>query len=222
MRLFLGLVFVLVFCSARAQNTTLSKPVLLLTLNPISLIDPYGPTALRIGLDRSLSPSFTIGVELCGFYNWYPASIDPDKLQGVALRLSAITWFERQSANDVVGFELGVSYKRTAGMVSDTIRLDGVPPYNLEYHLDRKVFITRLCVVHRKNLAKRYWMESYFGLGVRFKNATSAGITEEELDERSSGSDPDDRGLIAPNEHAVGSFVQPDLVFGLRLGLGLK
>lgn len=221
MRLVIALLVALVFSKSHAQDTTLSQPELLLTINPISLIDPFGPTALRIGLDRSLSPNFTIGLELCGFYNYYPESIDPDKLQGAACRLSAISWFDRRS-DEVIGLEVAVSYKQTAGMVSDTIRLDGIPPYYLEYHLDRKVFITRLCVVRRKNLAKRYWMESYFGLGVRFKNATSAGITQEELDERSSGSDPDDPGLIAPKEHAVGRFVQPDLVLGLRLGLGLK
>lgn len=221
MRLIIALLFAFVFNEAHAQDTTLSRPQLLLTINPISLIDPFGPTALRIGLDRALSPNFTIGLELCGFYNYYPESIDPDKLQGAACRLSAIRWLDRRS-DEVIGLEVGVSYKQTAGMVSDTIRIDGLPPYDLPYHLDRKVLIARLCFVHRTNRAKRYWMEYYYGLGVRFKNATCAGISPEELDARSSGSDPNDPGLITPYEHACGRFVQPDLVLGLRLGLGLK
>jgi hypothetical protein len=221
MRLIIALLFTFVFTGANAQETKLCQPDLLLTINPISLIDPFGPTALRIGLDRSLLPNFTIGLELCGFYNYYPESFDPDKLQGAAWRLSAIRWYTRRP-DEVVGFEVGVSYKQTGGMVSDTIRLDGIPPYDLAYHLDRRIFITRLSFVHRSNWAKRYWLEYYYGIGVRFKDATCTGISPEELDARSSGSDPNDPGLILPYKHACGKIVQPDLVLGLRIGLGLK
>ena len=204
---------------AVAQGDTLWAPKRMLTINPIALIDPFGPSSLRVGTEMLVSPHITFALEASGFYQYIPVMAAPQEhFQGAGARLSTYFWL-RRSPRYAKALSLDLGYKFTTGLAVDSIKLDGVAPYRLDYGLEREVFTVRLCMVEQRYWWKRLWSELYYGVGVRFKNATSSGITEEELDARDFSYGTDNDNYIVPAMHGVGEFVQPDFVIGLRIGL---
>lgn len=218
-RLLLLLLGIALYCPSRAQVDTLWRPGRMLTINTIALVDPFGPSSLRIGYEQRLSSHFSMAVEASGYYQYLPfTTYKEEHLQGVGGRFSTILWLRRSSAY-ANGISLDLLYKRTAGTVVDSIKIDGVEPYRLAYGLDREVAIVRVCKVEQWHWTRRIWVELYFGLGARFKHSSSSGITQEEVEARDFSAGEDNDNVIVPAMHDVGSIVQPDIVFGIRLAL---
>ena len=200
-----------------AQVDTVWAPKRLFTINPISLIDAFGPASVRLGVEQQLSTDFSVAVEASAFKQYLFTGVGED-LQGAGLRLSTLFWLRRMPRY-AKALSLDMVYKHTAGEARDTIKLDGVEPYRHSYQLDRRAMLVRLCFVEQRYWGKSWWTELYYGAGIRFKRAMATGITDAELDARDFSAGTDNDNYLIPFMHEVGAFIHPDLVIGVRFGL---
>jgi hypothetical protein len=140
----LGLFAMMAFSPVRAQDTAAFAPDLLLTLNPVSLVDVFGPPSLRIGLSKALSPRLTLEAEVAGYYAYLDEGHAGSRISGAGCRFSTIHWIDRPTGQHAMGIALDMGYKHTSGSVSDSIKLDGVAPYLHNYHIDRSALLVRI------------------------------------------------------------------------------
>jgi hypothetical protein len=206
--------------AAFAGTDTLDTPKVLWTINPVSLIDVFGPPSLRVGREWLVSTDLSLATEVSGYYDPLRDRKRPQEhFQGVGARFSTIFWLPRSVLHGNRSISLDLGFKYTAGTAVDSVKLSGIAPYRLGYGIERRVVSVRVCMVHLKHWTHRLWTEFYYGVGVRYKSATSSGITQEELGARDHSSGPDNDNYIVPAMHGVGQFIQPDLVIGVRIGL---
>lgn len=220
---------VLILCGLGVGGTVLSQvdtlgaldtPKGLWTINPIALVDPFGPSSLRVGREWLLSTDLSMAAEVSGYYQYIPdRHRSQEHFQGAGVRVSSIFWLRRSVVRGNLSLSLDLGFKYTSGTAVDSVKLNGLAPYRRSYGLDRRVLTLRLCMVHLQHWTKRYWTEFYYGIGVRVKNATSDGITAEELDARDFSAGSDNDNYIVPAMHAVGELIRPEPVIGLRIGI---
>ncbi|MBK6775285.1 MAG: hypothetical protein IPG74_05345 [Flavobacteriales bacterium] len=200
--------------SLRAQDTAGVFPVRTIHVNPLSLISPYEPS-LRIGYEQFITPRASILIEAGG----YPSFNVEGWMDGILGRVEVCYWYRTNKNGKWSGVSLGIAYKAMHGTFQDSIAIGNMPPYMRSYEVEKDVLLVRLLRVDRVVAVRRWRLESYYGIGVRIRNAVAYGITEEELEHRRySDCDECDTPEVV---RSIGRQVLPGLVAGFRVGLDL-
>lgn len=207
---------------AQGQDTLISDRSV--RINPIALIDPFGPSSVQLGLDQELSPRISIALEGGYFFQYLTGLSDApaSSFNGYNVRAQLTRWSKKPCCGEKKGIAIDVMYKFTEGTCRDSIKPDSLPSYSKDYHLTREVFSIRVFGVNRYQWNKRIYGEFRYGLGIRFKNGTATGITAVELDEIDNRDENGDSSDIPEAQHSVGAYWVLDFALGLRVGYYLR
>jgi hypothetical protein len=200
------------FCFLQGQSMRpVSGPKVAFMVAPLALFDPYSGASVRLGSEARISGRWSAYGEAGWFLPRFSVYEDS---KGGSVRAEAkryFSWEERgkrgqRRMNAYLG--LGYFYKSQDFFTQDSIASGAV-----RYPIQKQVhaFSFKLGALHE---TKRLVLDSYVGLGLRYKNAV-VGLTETEQEERQLFNEV--QALYFSFSEARGFW--PNCELGIRLGV---
>lgn len=182
---------------------------------PLQFFDLYNGGSFSIAAESFPLSRFSVSPEF-GFYTGQ---------SGYALRENygirgalELRYYYRQSEKSDGYIGLRYMHRKHHFMATDTIGFPGEPIYLLSSPVSKEVNAVDFVWGSREYFGeKNGFAEFFFGIGIRAVDVTYSDISQAELDNRLFG-----ESIVLPMIHSSGYSVMPDLVFGIRLGFGVK
>lgn len=195
---------------AGPQNTVVEYARLAVKTDLLPLIDVYNGGNVRVGLEYRFNETHGVSAEVGGLY--YPLGNGMKNLKGFVGK-GEYRYYYSKGADYYISAEYHI--KKQSLDYGDTIKIEGLAPYWKEYSLSK--------LNHNANLKWGYQategrlvFDLYTGLGVRWKNTTCTGITEQELSNREHFD-----SMSLPETFKCGRGTYLTITFGFRVGLRL-
>ncbi|MFK7907609.1 MAG: hypothetical protein AB8B69_20900, partial [Chitinophagales bacterium] len=100
----------------------------------------------------------------------------------------------------------------------DSIAIAGMPVYGQEDNYQKKVTTFNMMYgIQKIKVNSRFLVNGYIGLGIKIKNATAIGLTQEEAENRDYGD-----SQVLPLLNKIGNHLFPNLLLGVKIGYALS
>ena len=180
----------------------------------MSLVDFTNGGSVALIAESFPTRKISVSMELGTYYSL--AGYGMKKLHGWRSGFEMRYYFNENKTWDYF-FGVRYFYKKIGFDVTDSVKLDSIP--YAKTHLDHKEVNVIDLIFGTRNFSpgKKFEHEFYFGIGIRFKNTTTFGLTPDEVDNRVYGN-----SLFLPLIMQSGNSVHLDLLFGIKIGIGVK
>ncbi|MBI3511962.1 MAG: hypothetical protein HY064_14990 [Bacteroidetes bacterium] len=202
----------------READSTFSNHAFYIKTTPLTLLDFMNGGSANLIIESHPLQKISVSMEM-GFY--YPfAAYNMKQLYGWRSGFE-LRYYYRKSIVDGKEMEnfIGVRYlyRKQEFDMHDSIFIDKDMHYEKNYHISRVVNIADFTCGIRMLGPKNFENEFYFGLGIRYKESAIRDLTQQEIDDRNWGD-----SFIFPILMKSGNYFVPDVLFGLKIGFGLK
>jgi hypothetical protein len=208
--------FTLFFFKAIGQSFDLLESRLSLEIAPLSLLDTYNGSSVKLGSEFKLKNNYAVYSELGTFL---PRSFVNArwlrKNNGIIVKGELKRYRNKEKKTGGLYNSIELFYKYQSYGTSDTINIS--PVYPKDYAVYKNVYCAtvkfgKLIVAQNGLLA-----DFSIGIGVRFKTATST-LTAVENDNILGEGDNSTNILI----NRAGMFIYPNFSFGVKIGYRIK
>lgn len=204
----LQLIVLLFFCWLGSASAQMDRLRLGLTLQPLPLFEFYQGGNLRLGLQTRIAPRLFLHGEYGQYLN--ALHYNTRQLQGYNWRIAL-----QYNYSAFYYVSLDYFYKDHAFQLTDEIDLQGMlseKSYRLQKYSNAITLKWGKMVWTKKN---RLYTDLYMGAGLRLRNVSQSGLTQEEFQNITSSS------IIYQSARKTGQIISPEFSFGFRLGLAL-
>lgn len=191
------------------QTNELATPKWMIKTSPLSLIDVFGNTSAVVSIEvkRRKSTSIEIGAGI--FYHSLGYGLQNNRGWRSAIELRH--YFKQQNDRYLA---INLAYKNQSYEFIESIQIGNSDPYEKQNAYHKKV--TTLNVLYglqKITLNKRFFLNPYVGVGLRYKQVTASGLTQEERQARDYG---DSSVLLYMN--SLEQKLYPNLALGFKIG----
>lgn len=210
------LLFALFFLKSIGQSESQMDNKVCLEIAPISLLDSYNGSSLRLGSEIKLKNNFSIYSELGTFL---PHSIFNSfwfrQNKGVLIREEFKCYLNKKSVTSGLYNSIELFYKYQSYSTTDTINIQ--PNYKKDYKVHKNVYCATLKFGELLMYESGFVVDLSVGIGIRFKFANSTLAQEENANILGIG---DNSTNIIVNK--AGHFISPNFLIGIKLGYRIK
>ncbi|MEZ4886222.1 MAG: hypothetical protein R3E32_15920 [Chitinophagales bacterium] len=195
------------------QNTALPQPELALKIAPLPLIDIFGGNAGIVSLEVGGMGRTAISLEMGLLYHSIGYGLQNNR--GWILGIEWRQYFKKQAHRYIA---VSCRYKSQQYEFTETIDIPNVPTYEKDNAYTKQ--ISTLSVLYgwqKVKVDKRFFVDAYAGLGIKYKDTMSLELTKMEESNRDNG---DSQVLSLLN--STGKHLIPNPALGFRLGYLLK
>lgn len=208
--------FLLIVLTVSVQAQEIAKKPYVLSLAPLSLVDIYDGASLRPGIEIPLNDKLAFGLE-SGIYLPY---LNETKMRphGYLIRPSLKYYFAKKGERTNKYIEGDYFFKDQDYNIRDSLEV-GDLRFSKRYAMQRKIHALSVRYGKVVSLGKKYRLDYYAGIGVRYIDSKS-DLTEAESDAILTGSDGDctlQQDII----RKTGYLWQPNFLLGLKIGFEL-
>jgi len=208
-QLLLILVLVSINLTALGQTDNIANPKLLIKISPLSLIDIFGNTSCNISLESKKINNISVSTDVGILY--YSIGYGLKNNRGWRGGLEIRKYFKKSNEEYVA---INYSYKNQEYEFCDSIIFKGLPKYSKVSTYSKEVHLLNILYgVQAIPSNKKFFVNGYIGIGIRYKNTRSIGLTNEELDHRDYGD-----SQIIPIINWTGKHLVPNIVLGFKIG----
>lgn len=210
------LLFTFLINSATGQSDTLIENKFCLMTTPLSLIDCYSGSSIRLGAEIKLHDNLSFYSELGTFLPhslinsyWFREN------SGFLIKEELKYYLNNRkfTSGDYCSIEL--FYKSQSYTTTDSIKLQ--PRYSQDYNVSKNVYCATLKFGELTVFKNGLIMDVALGLGARFKFSNST-LTDKE-NENILGIGDYSTNILA---NKAGTFVSPNFQVGIKLGYRIK
>lgn len=175
---------------------------------PLSLLDIYSGSSYRGGIEFKIKSRVGFAFEAGGYFKNFNGL---SNIKGYILK-SEIRYYFVEGDGTYVGLEY--LYKNQSYDTGDSI-IDAFSYYR-DYHIDKKINCITLKGGAVTFFSKKFFVDYFFGIGIRFKNVFS-DLSEYEKLHRFYLND----SMSLPAQHRDGKRVVPNFDMGIKIGFKL-
>lgn len=208
------LFFLLLTSFSFSQNNSLKNEKLSFTISPLSLIDIFDGSSLRLGIEKQISSNFSSHIE-SGFYlgNLNVYKRNP---KGYLYKLG-LNYTIKKNVDEKTATYLGVEYqyKDQDYEYVDSFAVKTVR-FEKQYKMNRKMNCFSLKIGSKPLLLEKMYVDMFVGLGIRFMNSTN-NLTQEEKDGLLNG---EENGSTQADSflNPIGKYGTINFIFGFKFG----
>lgn len=207
--LFLLLLLIPVSSYLLGQNTAQPSTQFFIKTAPLSFVDIFGNTAALVSIEAKMQNDISISIDAGILYHSLAYGLQNNRgwRTGIELR-----HYLKNKANHYIG--TSYTFKSQQYDFEETINIHGLSSYKKDNAYSKKVStINLLYGIQSIHSNKRFFINYFGGLGLRFKNTSTMGLTSTEIDNRDFG---DSQVLSSMNE--TGINIRPNVILGFKLG----
>lgn len=208
--------------SAAQQNDksdSVEKNKLSIELSPLSLLDVYDASSLRIGVEANLYKNLSVYIEGSQYFlinnNFFNLEGRMSNVKGNIIK-GEIKYYLNQYSEWHGYLSIQGFYKKQSFDWQDSIHL--TPAYLTTFREFKSVYAFDVKYGQQRIYKKRFIFEWYIGIGVRFKDVTSTLTPAQQGSLQYSDDNQWDSDLLGDIANPIGKSIVPDLDLGIRIG----
>lgn len=227
------ILFIICFCANAQDSGWLYKdaktkkekdtisPSILVGLSPLSLIDLFDGASLRANAEVLLHKNISFALEGGYYLNYLPVS--RKKPEGYLFKPAIKYYFNEIKKLEGSYIALEYQYKNIDYELRDSIKVNGVG-FVKQYPMHRTVNCISLKYGALKDLGGRWFLEYYYGVGVRFIKSDAFNLSQEEQDGiiRSAAAAEDDGDTTSSYLRKTGNIVSLNVTAGIKINYRIK
>ena len=202
-----------------AQLDSLPEKRFWLATNPLTLIDPYFGSSCRIGVAFNIHNNISEYLEYGGYIRSFNIWDVVKNNAGFTAKAETRSYIKSYETDSKIFLSIELFYSQQSCVRNDSIeiRSQTLPTtynkFKKEYSINKKVAGLTLNLGTTAIYYKRFVLEGFVGLGVRYRETTCT-LTQEEAENRILG----DWTVPGTWIYRCGNFISPHLNLGFRIG----
>jgi hypothetical protein len=179
-----------------------------IVIDPIALVDIFSCPSYRFGAEARLYQGVSLYLEGGGYFQGSDIYIN---VTGYTIKAELKTYDPNEIVNTGSYLSLAYFYKKQTYAVDDILKDFNTP---LHYTMDKNIHALTLKYGYLRIIKNRLLIDSFFGLGVRYKNVDCIGLTPYEIAHRRGTGESE----FAHFRDMYGISILPNIDIGVRIG----